>query len=1137
MPPQASLLDSGKSGRGAKASALQKLLDGYRSNARSEREKGNYFEELIRDTYLRHEPTYRNLYSDVWLYADWAREMGLDGRDVGIDLVARTEGAGEYHAIQCKFFAPGHTVQKRDIDSFFTASGKEPFSHRIIVTTTDDWSSNAEDALVGQRPQVQKITLHDLENSLIDWERFEPGKAPVLRETLKTRPHQDEAIEAVVKGLQDHDRGKLIMACGTGKTLTSLRIAEKMGGGEKEPRVLFLVPSLNLLSQTLTEWTQQSAVPIRSYAVCSDRHVGKRRKRSDDVVELFTHELRYPATTDGARLEVSMRMGHLPGSMSVVFSTYQSIDVIKQAQECGLPEFDLVICDEAHRTTGHTFENDEESAFVRVHDDGFIKARKRLYMTATPRIYAPGAKVRQEEGGVTLCSMDDESLYGPNLHTISFSEAVQRDLLCDYKVMVLRVEEEAINQRLQRLLASGDNNLRVDDASRIVGCWKALAKIGVNRGELGDDDEPMRRAVAFCQVIEARKGSKTHKVSSKEIAEMFEAVVEEYQKEEPGHGTLACVAEHIDGTMNASQKDAKLQWLKSEPDKDTCHILSNVRCLSEGVDVPALDAVLFLTPRNSQVDVVQSVGRVMRKSPGKKRGYVLLPVVIPAGMSDEEALESNKVYKVVWEVLQALRSHDDEFDSIINKADLMERPPEKMEVVCVTDLFKKNKPTSPSPGDSKHLVDPPFDLEPKEEKEKNKQGELDLVIGELERAIYAKIVRKVGNRMHWEEWASDIAKIAQTHISRINIILKNPKNIKERQLFEKFTSELKSGLNNSITESEVIEMLAQHEITKPVFNALFESYDFAKLNPVSKAMENVLIMLNEHHLDKERLTLQKFYSSVKIRAQGIDNALGKQKIIVELYEKFFRYAFPKMAERLGLVYTPTQVVDFIINSVNGILVKEFNQSLGSKGVHIFDPFIGTGTFLTRILQSGLIAPNELLYKYKNEFHANEIVLLAYYIAAINIENAFYDVIDQKQKYIPFKGICLSDTFQMYEKSDRISYQLEDNSDRLSRQKELDIRVIIGNPPYSVGQKSGNDDNQNIEYPYLDRRISDTYAAKSSATLKRILYDSYIRAFRWASDRIDNQGIIGFVSNASYLDSNSTDGMRKCLAKEFSSIYI
>jgi len=1124
-------------------SALTDLLQSFRQAAASEREKGTYFESLIL-AYLKHEATYRDLYREVWTWADWAPQHGFSAQDDGIDLVAEEAGTGAVHAIQCKFYDADYTLQKKDIDSFFTASGRTPFAQRVIVSTTDHWSQHAENALVDQRPPVIKITLHDLEASQIDWSRYQ-SQVPVKFKAHKTlRPHQQAALEAVTTGLKTSERGKLIMACGTGKTFTSLKIAERLVGAGG--RVLFLVPSLSLLSQTLTEWTQEAGVSLHSFAVCSDHDVGKKHgRKEDDAIQTLVHELRYPATTDAAQLAHQVAQRHDAAHMTVVFSTYHSIGVLHEAQVgCGLGDFDLIVCDEAHRTTGATYAGDDESAFVRVHDADYIRAAKRLYMTATPRIYGDSAKAVAERDNVALYSMDNEAWYGRELYVISFSEAVKRKLLVDYKVIVLAVEESHINRRLQNLLKDENNTLRVDDAAKIVGCWKALAKLGLHE-DGSDTPDPMRRAVAFCQVIEPKAG-KAHKVSSKEIANMFQAVVEAYQDAEDieDGARLICEAEHVDGGMNAGEKEAKLAWLKAETPSDTCRVLSNVRCLSEGVDVPALDAVLFLTPRNSQVDVVQSVGRVMRTVKDdqgndlKRRGYVVLPVVIPAGVEPHEALNDNKTYAVVWQVLQALRSHDDRFDAMVNKMELVGPDRSRMEVIAIADKVQQRKAPKLTSGNGKAVARAKgrHELgEPLREFQVPQQAELAFEVGEIERALYAKVVDKCGNRHHWEDWANDIAKIARTHIDRIRALLEDPDQTAARAAFDAFTAELRDDLNDKVSDAEIIEMLAQHLITRPVFEALFADYSFARHNPMSQAMQKILDELDAQSLHKEAVALQDFYASVRLRAEGIESAVGRQKIVVELYDKFFRNAFPRMTERLGIVYTPVEVVDFILHSVDHLLQKEFGQRLGSEGVHILDPFTGTGTFITRLLQSGLIKPQELEHKYRHEIHANELVLLAYYIAAINIESTYHALAGGD--YVPFEGICLTDTFQMYEKDDLVDQLLEDNSARRKRQKKLDIRVIVGNPPYSVGQGSQNDSNQNVRYPMLDGRIEGTYVTRSEATLSKGLYDSYVRAIRWASDRVGNAGIIGFVTNAGFLEANTADGLRRCLAEEFSSLYV
>ncbi|MDC5098716.1 DEAD/DEAH box helicase family protein [Acinetobacter baumannii] len=1150
-------------------SALTDLLESIEKITLTNRDKGTSFENLM-VKYFLNEPKYAEIYTEVLSYADWVKKYGeklniTDKRDYGIDLVAVTID-GEFHPIQCKNYNTTK-IQKKDIDSFLGGSGKLYFSYRYIVASTDDWIDNAKSSLVNAHPPVATISLLDLEGSLIDWSQFnfDPDVKPVFRDKKQLRQHQRPALVAVKNGLATADRGKLIMACGTGKTFTSLRIAEELAGRGKN--VLFLVPSLALLSQTLDEWTQDTMIGLRSFAVCSDSDVGK--KKDDDNIVVGISDLKFPATTNPQSLVKAFKARDLfkPNEanedMNVVFSTYHSIDVISEAQKLGFPEFDLIICDEAHRTTGATFEGEDESKFVRIHNNDYVQGKKRLYMTATPRIYGDTAK---ETEGVTLCSMDDKSLYGEDLYVITFSQAVKMGILCDYKVIVLAVEESHINRQLQKMLSDETNSLKVDDAAKIVGCWKALAKQGLYNPD-GSFSSPMKRAVAFCQVIEKEYKGKKHKVSSKQITEMFSAVVEAYQEAEIDHLyrteedpyidpslKLVCQVDHVDGGMNATEKKEKIKWLKDETPDNTCRILSNVRCLSEGVDVPSLDAVLFLTPRNSQVDVVQSVGRVMRKAPNKDLGYVILPVVIPAGVEPEQALNNNEAYRVVWQVLNALRAHDDRFDAMINKLEFNGKDVSRMEVVAIADKVvkkvKKAKLQQSEDGTTSTGLS-----EGKKRKARGQarggssigtaetspsvQEEMVFEVGEIERALYAKIVKKCGNRHHWEDWASDVAKIAKTHIDRIQAILENPKNTTEISAFDEFANELRDDLNNSVSDVEIIEMLAQHLITKPVFDALFKDHNFAEHNPMSLAMQKVLDALNEHHLDKETDTLNSFYESVRLRAEGINTAEGKQSIILTLYDSFFKNAFPRMTEKLGIVYTPVEVVDFIIHSVNDVLKSEFGKTFADDNVHVLDPFTGTGTFINRLLQSGLIPADRLTYKYKNEIHANEIVLLAYYIASINIETVYHDQmkkVNPDPEYAPFEGICLTDTFEMYEKEDLVSKVLVDNSARRKRQKELDIRVIIGNPPYSAGQSSENDNNANVKYPFLDSRIEATYAKESSATLQKNLYDSYIRAIRWASDRIKDCGVIGFVTNGGYIDSNSADGLRKCLADEFSSLY-
>ncbi len=1111
------------------------ILSEYRRVSFSETDKGDRFERLMQ-AYLQTDPKYSELFTDVWLWKDFFARSELGGHDTGIDLVARTID-GDYWAIQCKCYQDQQIISKDMVDGFLSTSSKSfkdekdlkttKFPYRLWISTTNRWGSNAEKAIENQDPPVVRLNLSDLREAKVDWEKLEKGihGEKAREEKKQVRTHQKEAIEKAVAHFAANDRGKLIMACGTGKTYTALKIAETLTKGTGT--VLFLVPSIALLGQTLREWFGDADERLNAVCVCSDAEVSRQRSRSEDGEFDNVVDLAYPASTNPQSVVKQFRyFGNRKGKgLTVVFSTYQSIDVVSKAQEKlianGFPEFDLIICDEAHRTTGVTLAGEDESAFTKVHDNTFIKAKKRLYMTATPRLYSDDAKGKAAQADAILCSMDNADLYGEEFYRIGFGEAVERDLLTDYKVLILTLSDSDVPPAIQDMIANRSDEINADDASKLIGCINALSKqILGDDGELQRDDPSfMKRAVAFCPKITA----------SKKITGIFNAASDVYTNSLPETKRSLMVnvaSEHVDGTMSAPERDRLLSWLKQETPHGDCRILTNVRCLSEGVDVPSLDAVMFLAARNSQVDVVQSVGRVMRKAPGKKYGYIIIPVVIPSDVEPEKALDNNERYKVVWTVLNALRAHDDRFNATVNKIELNKNRPTQILVGQPEVKFQNGQAIVPGPGEAN-----------KANKEISQQLSLQFV--ELQNAVFAKMVQKVGDRRYWEQWASNVAEIAERQVERIKRLIADEG--KHRKAFDKFLKGLQKNINPSITEQEAIEMLSQHVITKPVFEALFENYSFVQNNPVSRSMQSMLDLLEAQAIEKDTETLQKFYDSVKMRASGIDNAEGKQRIILELYDKFFKTAFPKMVDRLGIVYTPVEVVDFIVNSVNDILKQEFGCSLSDENVNILDPFTGTGTFITRLIQSGHIKPDDLERKYRKEIFANEIVLLAYYIAAVNIENTFHDAA-QGEDYIPFEGICLTDTFQLGESAkeeDLYSEQFPQNSKRVQRQKKAPLRVIFGNPPYSVGQKSANDNAQNQKYERLDGRIADTYAKATKATNKNSLYDSYIKAFRWSADRIDPQagGVIAFVTNGSWIDGNAQDGFRKTLEKEFSSIWV
>ncbi|MEU7388997.1 DEAD/DEAH box helicase [Streptomyces tanashiensis] len=1106
------------------------VLKMIRETSKDNHERGTRFEQLM-VKFLRTDPQWNEQFSQVWLWADWPGTT-TNKKDTGIDLVAQDRETGGLCAIQCKFYEPTHTVQKPDIDSFLAASGKGGFTRRMIISTTEKWGPNAEDTMAGQQPPVTRLGLSDIAASPIAW-YLPPQPGVTFEVDLKLHkkktplPHQREAITDVFAGFAENDRGKLIMACGTGKTFTSLKIAERLqneraqAGQGEHTTVLFLVPSIALLSQTLREWSSETQVTLRPFAVCSDVKVGK-QQAANDTQDMATHDLALPATTDPDKLIKQIASVEAGPGLTVVFSTYQSIDTIAAAQKKGLGRFDLVLCDEAHRTTGVTIAGADESAFVRVHDDSYLGSDRRLYMTATPRIYNEDTQQQAKDSSAAVASMDSEELYGPEFHRLGFGKAVEEGLLADYKVLILTVDEGVVAKTLQQGFAGGGSELNLDDAAKIIGCWNAMAKRTGTFADgegFGQDEAPMKRAVAFCRSI----------ADSEAIADNFNAIVDAY--DEGDDEVLHCEVEHVDGTFNTLRRNQRLDWLKQDPGPANARILSNARCLSEGVDVPSLDAVLFLHPRNSVVDVVQSVGRVMRRAKDKSYGYIILPVAVPAGMPPAQALANNDRFRTVWQVLQALRSHDERFNATVNQISLNQQAPQNIGIghVAAGDDAIGDQDGSTTSAEAQSA------------QQQEAQGaqyiqEALLKLEDWREAIYARIVDKVGKRQYWELWAKDVAAIAQAHVTRIKAALELSD---KRAAFEEFLDELRATINPGVSEPDAIDMLAQHIVTKPVFDALFSSYAFTEHNPVSQAMQKMLDVLDDQGLETENKTLEDFYNSVRVRAKGIDNHAGRQQVIVELYDKFFKTALPKTAAALGIVYTPVEVVDFIVRSTEQALNKHFGRSLTDEGVHVIDPFVGTGTFPVRLLQSGLIKPDDLLRKYTSELHANEIVLLAYYIAAVNIEAAYHELADVEADYQPFEGIVLTDTFQLAEggaaKLDGMDV-LEGNSERAKKQKSQPITVVIGNPPYSVGQDSVNDNNQNLKYEALDGRIAETYVAKSAVGNKNKLYDSYIRAIRWASDRLQDDGIVAFVSNGGYIDGTSADGLRKSLTEEFDAIY-
>ncbi len=862
------------------------------------RHKGSLFEKISKQFLQEHDSA--NEYESIDLWNDW--ELRGNEGDRGIDIVITT-ASKEYIAVQCKFHQD--SVSLNDLSTFLTklqsGVGEIGFKKGIIISTSSLTSTalnEIEQIRKNKGIDIVEITEEDFIYSQIDWEKFDPTQTQAelpLCDKKKPRSHQTEAIKATKEYFSNpkNTRGKLIMACGTGKTYTSLKIMEAL-----DPKItLFLAPSIALLSQTFREYAQEKSEPFYASIVCSDDKVGKSKDEDNDDINFSELPIK-PSTRLEDILSVYEK-AQKENKRFIIFSTYQSALRIKEAQEAGLNEIDLIICDEAHRTVGamySTNERDDKNAFTLCHSDENIKAKKRLYMTATPKVYSESSKAKAKEKDNVIYSMDDEEIFGEEIYTLNFSKAIALDLLTDYKVIILAVRKEnlsgvtnSVNKKISQLKAEGtklDKKLINNEfVCKIVGTHKGLAKqdlIVLDDENKEDhnlqnkyDTAPSQRAINFCKSIN----------TSKNIKDSFETIMECYDEElkKKSFKNLKIKIDHIDGSMNYKDRLEKLEEL-NQFQPNTCKVLSNARCLSEGVDVPALDSIIFFDGKSAMVDIIQAVGRVMRKAKNKKRGYIILPIALEESEIEnlDEAV-NNTNFKNIWKVIKALRSHD---SSLVDEATFKE----KIKIFGSDDGKKQN--------DEKTLFDA-------------------ILLQDLANAVYNVMPTKLGDRNYWENFTKKTGNIARTLNNRLKIIFdKNP------EFFHGFLDSLRGNIHQSIREDEALDMITSHIITKPIFDALFG--DNIK-NPIAKALDKMVQKLSTLGLEGETKDLKNLYESVKTEATHAKSQKSQQELIKNLYNTFFKEAFRKQSEKLGIVYTPIEVVDFILRATNGILKKQFQH--------------------------------------------------------------------------------------------------------------------------------------------------------------------------------------------------------------------
>ena len=1147
------------------------LLDLLAHRYETPQERGKAFERLMRQAFRRHPDVYGpQRFKTVWRWMEWPDRLAHGyGGDIGIDLVAeQTESAGGgLCAIQTKAHIDGR-IDKAAVDSFISASAGSAFSARLLVLTAT-MTAQARTMVEQAVPRCEVLHRSDLESWPVNWAeclddparlRFEPRPRHV------PKPFQKDAVAKVLAGLKEQDRGRLVLPCGTGKSVVSLWIAERLVG--RGGRVLYLVPSIALMNQTMREWAQQRDpdIPHRYIGVCSDTRAGHTAEDAPLV------ELAMPVTTDPDRIAYQLDVED-SSLMTVVFCTYQSLSLIADAQAEGnlfgaAPEFDLVLCDEAHRTTGiedtaapKTAKSTKSAKrtitpYSFIHDPNAVRAAKRLYMTATPRIYTESARARVEQASGTfdVYSMDDPAVYGPEMYRMSFGDAVDGGHLTDYKVLVIAVAENPVLDAYDNIVIDEDRPFRIQEAVRFAGCWDGLADPTTMSAEgrvtgAIDPENAARRAIAF-----------TNRIRNSQLVERYwNPVIEAMATAVHGHTTkgggdlelLDCEVRHVDGSKNALERADTIAWLRAGDPAGGCRIVTNARCLTEGIDVPALDAVIFLEPKQSQIDVIQAVGRVMRRAEHKQIGYVILPVVVPSGTSllDDHVL-SGSDFKTVWKVLKALRSHDERLDVQINTADLTGRPPITVLPSGLCDICGKatSECEGCHPGSGNGSAGG-----------KASQQRLP-----FEHAIASQLVKACGDRQYWDRWGREVARITGTITQHIRAAVDANEDLAAK--FARFAEQMEATIGSSLPSGDLAVMVAQHVVTMPVFDALFAGSGFADRNPISKALNELLdeFKAEDIRLRDETVELDRFYESVRNRLSGAADSDARIRIMLEVYESFFKEAMPAEITRLGIVYTPVELVDFILRSVDAVLRQNFGKGLTSEGVHILDPFTGTGTFINRLLTQKnsqgdyLIADEDLDRKFintdnplvpggsPNEVHANEIVLLAYYLAAIKIEEGYRE---RTGSYEPFGGIVLTDTFlhdpTKLPGTGTIGY----NSARAKQQNDLPIKVILANPPWSAGQKSAGDDNPNLDYPELQQRIRDTYGRRHREVTGRggggtSSSNLYVQAIRWASDRLNHPGddptrpgVIALVHPNSLSNGTSLAGMRAALRDEFTGIYV
>ncbi len=1066
--------------------------------------KGFYFERYCKGFFKRY-------YEDceIYLWHEWVTHHNIKKahgtvQDIGIDIVIEHPDDGLYY-VQAKFRSDrDKPLEKKDVDSFLTTSSIEyKANHRctklVIITTTYDVSKPLRTYLAGTGQSCDIITYNVLSKYNYDIETIDQTEEEKTNFTLHT--YQEEAIENITKAFGSGvEKGKLIMACGTGKTFTSLKLIERL-----ECRyVLFLVPSLSLIEQVKREFTKNKEKNQSQLVICSDKDITSQ----NDIDTLQYNEIdlllaNIKATTDPKNIYDWYKKVANNKNINIIFCTYHSLHRVKETYDkhSNLPIFDLILCDEAHNTASKQASNIDKENFTLVLDNSKVRRKHTLFMTATPRIYKNSSIVKvKEKQNEVLYSMDKKEYYGEVLYEYNFADAIKDGMLCDIEFCYLGMDmpPEARKDIYEPIFIENIDNKEVQS---FIFDFMRKDTYTDEHGEQVKKDK-LNKILCFTNTI----------ANSEKFCDTINANKE-----------LDIEIRHVDGTTPTPKRNSDLDWLGQDGGK-TVKMLTNARCLTEGVDVPDVNAVLFIEPKTSQIDIIQAIGRCIRKpkNSNKTKGYIIIPLIIPNHLNDYTMLLESAYYQII-NILNAMK------DMGVD-----------MQTLLLSKVYNIKNDNDNSNDDSNSNGKNDDDGNSNDNNKNNDQPNQVNLPFEFEK-LYIKFLKfkEVDTLVNFSLSLSHIIGLAQDFYE---------KNYDSNYAKETKTI-IEASIHEELTEKGIKDIIIQHVLLIDILDILFEKSNITKNNPIAKVVDKAVDKI----FGEDRETIQKevlkefdiIYLITKHKPEEKKHFLNK------LFESFYKEYYPKESKAHGVVYTPVEMAGFIAKGTDFLIQKYFQKQLIDKDIHIIDPFAGTGTLLTELLSYMFSKYKDnqdaITNLYTNNIHYNEINLLAYYMSNLFIENIYFQ---KTNHYTPFNNGVFCDTLEQIgfvsnpyhkeidEKEKKQTYinegytKTNENFERMEKQNENHLTIIIANPPYRAQQKISNEDNKQKDYPTIVKRVTDTYGSSQS------YQDAYVKSLRWMSDRITKEkSIIAIIIPTSFLKTPSFQGMRQYLMKEFNAIYI